>query len=340
MNATQCASLIVMHATSTVFVHTFSRVYVECRSLFSNNCEMMLHSAVEDDVWLANTRAISWLVAVQLLVAVFANVYLLRATSQRRFPVHWDTFRVVLRHSSVVDLSLCVAVAVVVIWSSLVLNNDTLTVSCACYTLDQVLLAGAVVVAGGIVACCRQVFVLILFDDETPLLREHRFRVVHLLRAVSVVAIVGVIIATVAKYLLSSFEMSLCFVLGTVPPRAGYLLVVPVVIHFGLGVAYVAQAKPSEAGRKQSPSVPSCKNLVEQSSLAVTDGCTEIGDTRWRRFNLEVNVGIITWFIMAASMVMAGLHGLPPSGGTLLLVSGCTASCSVWSAVSVFRYWT
>ena len=291
-------------------------------------------------MWLANTRAFSWLMATQLLVAVCANVYLLRATSQRRFPVHWDTFRVVLRHSSVVDLSLCVAVAVVVIWSWLVHNDDTLTVSCTCYTLDQVLLAGAVVVAGGIVVCCRQIFALVLFVDEAQLLREHRFRVVNLLRTVSVVAVVGVVIAAIVKHLLPSFEVSLCFVMGTVPPRVGYLLVVPIVVHVSVGVAFVAQAKSSEAGRRQSPSVPSCEKVVEQSSLTETDGRTKISDYRWRRFNLEVNIGIITWFIMAASMVMAGLHGLPPSGGTLLLMTGCTAACSVWSAVSVFLYWT
>ena len=75
----------------------------------------MLNSAAGDDVYLANKWMFSWLVATQLLVAVCANVCLLRATSQRRFPVHWDTFRVVLRLSGVVDLSLSVAVAVVVI---------------------------------------------------------------------------------------------------------------------------------------------------------------------------------------------------------------------------------
>ncbi|KAK2178185.1 hypothetical protein NP493_556g01017 [Ridgeia piscesae] len=299
----------------------------------------MLNSAVEG-MWLANIRAFSWLVSTQLLVAVCANVYILRATSQRRFPVHWNTFRVVLRHFSVIDLSLCIVVAVVVIWSWLVLNDDTLTVSCAWYTVDPVLLAGAEVVVGGIAVCCRQVYVLVLFSHEEPLLRENRFRVVKLLRTVSVVAFIGVVIATVAKCLLSSFEVSLCFAVWTLPPYAGYLFVVPVVVHIGLGVAFVVQAKPSEAGRKQSPAVNidvSCKKLVEQSSLTVQDGRAEIGDSRRRRFILEVNVGIITWFIMAASMVMVGL---PPSGVTLLLVSGCTASCSVWSAVSVFRYWT
>ena len=304
---------------------------------------MMLHSAVEDDVWLANTRAISWLVATQLLVAVCANVYLLRATSQRRFPVHWDTFRVVLRHASVVDLSLCVAVAVVIILPSWVLNDDTLTVSCTCYTLDQVLLAGAVAVAGGIVVCCRQAFTLVLFDDEAPQFRENRFRVVNLLRAVSVVAVVGLVIATEAKCLLPSFEWSLCVFVGTVPPCAAYLLVVPVVIHFGLGVAFVAQAKRSEDGRKQSPPVHidvSCEKLAEQSSLTVQDGRIEIGDSRWRRFILEVNVGIITWFIMTASMVIAGTLITPPSVDTLLIMIGCTTAFSVWTAISVFRYWT
>ena len=302
----------------------------------------MLNSAVEDDVWLANTRAFSWLMATQLLVAVCANVYLLRATSQRRFPVHSDTFRVVLRHSSVVDLSLCVVVAVVVIWSSLLHNDDTLTVSCTCYTLDQVLLTGAVVVAGGIVVCCRQAFALVLFDDEAQLLHEHRFRVVNLLRTVSLVAVVGVVIGTEAKCLLPSFEWSLCVFVGTVPPRAGYLLVVPVVIHIGLGVAFVAQAKRPGDGRKQSPPTHidvSCEKL-EQSSLTEQDGCIEIGDSRWRRFILVVNVGTITWFIMTASMVLSGTLLPPPSVDTLLIMTGCTTAFNVWTAISVFRYWT
>ena len=294
-------------------------------------------------MWLANTRAFSWLMATQLLVAVCANVYILRATSQRRFPVHWDTFRVVLRHSSNIDLSLCVVVAVVVMWSSLVHNDDTLTVACAWYNVDQWMLAGAVFVAGGIVVCCRQAFVLVLFNHEEPLFRENRFRVVNLVRTVSLVAFVVMVIAAAAKCLLSSFEVSLCFAVGTLPPHAGYLLVVPVIVNTALGVAFVVQAKPSEAERKHSPSVHidvSCNTLVEQSSLTVQDGRTEIGDSRWRRFILEVNVGIITWFMVAASMVVAGLHGLAPSGDTLLIVSGCTASSCVWSAVSVFRYWT
>ncbi|KAK2189260.1 hypothetical protein NP493_112g04030 [Ridgeia piscesae] len=303
----------------------------------------MLNSATED-VWLAGTWIFPCLVATQLLVAVCANVYLLRATSQRRFPVHWDTFRVLLRHASVIDLSLCVAVAVVVFWSSLVVINDnTLTLVCDCYSLDKMLLAGAVFVAGGVVVCCRQAFVLVLFNDEEPLLRENRFRVVNLLRAVSVVAVVGVVIAAVARCLLSSFEVSVCFVVGTVPPRAGYLLVLPVLVHIGLGVAFVAQAKYPETRRKQSPSVHidvSCEKLVEQSSLAVQEGHIELSDSRWKRFILVVNVGVITWFIVGASIFMAGVHSLPPSGGTLFLVSGCTAACSVWSAVSVFRYWT
>ncbi|KAK2172076.1 hypothetical protein NP493_994g00017 [Ridgeia piscesae] len=308
-----------------------------------HNCEKMTKTTAEGDEWLANTRTFSWLMAIQLLVAVCANVYLLRVTSQRRFSVHWDTFRVVLRHSSVVDLSLCVAVAGVVIWSSLVLNNDTLTVSCACYTLDQVLLAGAVVVAGGIVVCCRQAFVLVLFSDETPLLREHRFRVVNILRTVSVVAVVGLVIAALARCLLPSFEWSLCFVVGTVPPRAGYLLVVPVVVHFCLGVAFVAQAKPSEAGRKQSPSVHidvSCEKLVEQSLLTEQDGRTGLSYSRWRCFIVEVNVGINTWLTMAAAMVMAGTLLPPPTVDTLLVMIGCTAAFSVWTSISVFLHWT
>ncbi|KAK2192599.1 hypothetical protein NP493_26g05041 [Ridgeia piscesae] len=304
----------------------------------------MLNSAAEDGVWLAGTWMFSCLVATQLLVAVCANVYLLRATSQRRFPVHWDTFRVVLRHSSVVDLSLCVAVAVVVFWSSLmVVNDNVLTVLCDCYSLDQMLLANAVVVAGGVVVCCRQAFVLVLFNDEEPLLRENRFRVVNLLRAVSVVAVVAVVIAAVARCLLSSFDVSVCFVVGTVPPRAGYLLVLPVLVHIGLGVAFVAQSKCPETRRKPSPSVHMdvlCEKLVEQSSLAVPEGHIELSDSRWKRLILVVNVGVITWFIVGASIVMAGVHSLPPNGGTLFLVSGCTAACSVWSAVSVFRYWT
>ena len=293
-----------------------------------------------------NPRSFSWLVATQLLVAVCANVYLLRATSQRRFPVHWDTFRVVLRHASVVDLSLCVAVAVavVVIWSSLVVNHDPLTITPLCYSLDQMLLASSVVIAGGIVICCRQVFALILFNDEAPLLRDNRFRVVSLLRAVSVVAVVGVVIAAVVPCLLSSFQVSVCFVDdGTGPPRAGYLLVLPVLVHISLGVAFVAQAKCPEIGCKSSPSVHmdvSCEKLVEQLSPTAQDGYTELSDSRWKRFSLVVNVGTITWLTMGASIVATGVHGLPASGDTLVLVSGFTAACSVWSAVSVFRYWT
>ena len=57
----------------------------------------MLNSTAEDEVWLANKWIFSWLVATQLLVAVCANVCFLRTTSQRRFPVHLDTFRVVQR---------------------------------------------------------------------------------------------------------------------------------------------------------------------------------------------------------------------------------------------------
>ena len=293
----------------------------------------MLNSAAEDDVWPENPRSFSLLMATQLLVA---NVYLLRVTSQRRFPVHWDTFRVVLRHASVVDLSLCVAVAVVVIWSSLVVNHDPLTMTPLCYSLDQMLLASAVFIVGGIVICCRQVFALILFNDEAPLLRDNRFRVVSLLRAVSVVAVVGVVIAAVAPCLLSSFQVSVCFV--DVPPRAGYLLVLPVLVHIGLGVAFVAQAKCPDIGRKPSPSVHI--DNVEQLSPTAQDGYTELSDSRWKRIILVVNVGTITWFSMGASIVAAGVHGLPASGDTLVLVSGFTAACSVWSPVSVFRYWT
>ena len=286
----------------------------------------------------------SWLVAIQLLVAVCANVYLLRATSQRRFPVHWDTFRVVFRHSGMIDLSLNVAVAVVVIWSSLMINGDRLTVSCTCYTLYQMLLASGVVIFGGVVVvCCRQTFVIVLFNDEEPLFRENRFRVVSLLRAVCVVAVVAVVMAVVARCLLTSFDVSVCFVVGTVPPRAGYLLVLPVLVHVGLGVGFVAQVKCPDTGREQSSSADidvSCEKLVEQSTLAVQEGHIELSDSRWKRFILVVNVGVITWFIIGVSIVMAGVHNLPPSEGTLVLVSGCTAACSVWNAVSVFRYWT
>ena len=311
-----------------------------CQHIFIDY-ESMLNSAARDDVWPENPGSFSWLVATQLLGAVCANVYLLRATSQRRFPVHWDTFRVVLRHASVFDLSQCVAVAVVVIWSSQVVNHDPLTA--LCYSLDQMLLASAVVVAGGVVVCCRQAFVVVLFNDEEPLLRENRFRVVNLLRAVCVVAVVAVVIAAVARCLLSSFDVSVCFVVGTVPPRAGYLLVLPVLVHVGLGIVFVAQAKCPEIGRILSPSVNidvSCEKLVEQSSLAVQEGHIELSDSRWKRFILVVNVGVITWFVIGVSIVMAGVRSLPPSGGTLVLVSGCTAACSVWSAVSVFRCWT
>ena len=59
-------------------------------------------------VSLSSVRNFSWLVGIVLIVGVSANAYLVWLSARRRLSVRWETFSLILRYSSIVDMSLCV----------------------------------------------------------------------------------------------------------------------------------------------------------------------------------------------------------------------------------------
>ena len=298
---------------------------------------------------LASVRAFSWLEGALLVVGLCANVYLVRVTDRRRFPVRWDTFRLILRYSSVVDLSLCAVLASVIMWSNVLFDTGsdvTLSLQCTHFDLDSVHYCGGIVFASGVVAAARQVVMLFTFDHEVALLRQNRMRTVRLLKDVAVVGFFGFLGTIAIGNFAPNVDLLVCYVIVPMTSRAIYLLLVPIVVSVVIGLVFVSRAFGTDSETKvklRFSDDSSCNAKVVARSVTsaeVDDAPDEVSDSRWNRFVIVLHVAVLAWFIFAAAMAVAGVLMQQVSVDTLFLLTAATVLTSVWSAFAVIRHWT
>ncbi|KAI0229957.1 hypothetical protein LSAT2_019648 [Lamellibrachia satsuma] len=298
--------------------------------LWNNYEERIVNLDVEGDVWLPRIHTFSSLMAVLLGMGVLSNVYIFWITSRHRFPVRWDTIRLFLRYSSVIDVSLCCVLGSVALWPLVVLNigqAKTLTLQCARCDLNLVFSGGLMFLACGVLVVTRQVITMFMFEVEMALLRQNRKRTMKLLVTVAVAGAVGFVAWRLLEIHQPVIDLPLCFVDGSMLSRPIYLFLVPVAVNVVIGV--VVDAKETRAVVEQSP----------QSSEKET-GPTEVSDSHRKRIIVVLHVAAFTWFILATGMATAGVLTEPLNIYILFVLTGTTSLTSAWTAFAVFNYWT
>ena len=86
------------------------------------------------------------------VLGVCANAYVVWTSTGRRFPVRWQTFRLNLLCSSVINLSLCTFFASILLWPLVLLqtgSDTTLTKQCIRFQLENVQFSGVILVGSG-----------------------------------------------------------------------------------------------------------------------------------------------------------------------------------------------
>ena len=304
--------------------------YEEMRGKVSADGEMLLRSI----------PTFSALMGILLPIGFFANAYIIWLTTRCRFLIRWETFRLILRYSSVVELSLCVVLASVVLqpWVSFHAGSDVnLTPQCA--HIDKFLLFAACFVGSGVILISRQVNILLAFDQEFELFRQHRSRATKLCRDVAVSSVVCVIVSVLLRKMAPSIDLHLCFPVASTS-RGVHLLIVPVAVNVAMGVVVICRASSPVIDSKLQHGDTSCDKtkLIKQSAV-VDHVSAEVSDCRWKRFVVVLKVAVLTWFTIAAAMALAGVLLQPVSVDTLLATAAVSAFTGAWSVYALVRYW-
>ncbi|KAI0226816.1 hypothetical protein LSAT2_022688 [Lamellibrachia satsuma] len=302
-----------------------------------------VHLDLEREQLLPNLWTFSWLTAGLLLVGVSGNVYLVWVTTRRRFTVRWETFRLILRYSSVVDLSMCAVLASVVTWLYVVTytgNDVKLTLKCPLYDRQGLLWSGAILVGNGVVVAARQAVTLLAFDSEVALLNRNRMRTARLLRDVAVVGVIYFGALGLSTRFAHVVDRSLCYVVGAMSFRAVHLFLVPIVVTVIIGIVVVT--RPVAERQPPGDLLSDEATLTEPSSKAPEDDSAleEVSHSRWNRLVIVAHVALVTWFTTMAAMAAAGVLIEPVSADTLFVLTSCTSLTSAWSVFAVITYWT
>ena len=300
----------------------------------------------ESDVWLSSIQTFLFLMAV-LAVGFFSNVYIFWITGRRRFPVRWETFRLIIRYSSVIDLSLCAAIAWIVLRPQFLFHSGsdvTLTLQCARFDVDSAIFVCGMIVASGVVASARQAIILFIFNEEMALLNQNSWRTKKLVRDVAVVGFACFVLWFLLKRFVPDFAILLCFVTGGVTSRTIYVMFVPVVVNIALGVVAVARSIGPVTDNERHHSIGVVTgDLSREATLdeqAPRSSPAEVSGSRWKRFVIFMHVGLITWFIMTTAMALSGVLMASLDINALVLLSCFSAFTSAWNAFAVFAYWT
>ena len=298
-----------------------------------------VHFDPESELLLSRVRTSSWLTAGLLLIGVSANVYLVWVTTRRRFTVRWETLRLILHYSSVVDLSMCAVLASVFMWPYVVIYTGS-HVKCTLHDRESLLSRGAILIASGVVVVARQTVTLLAFQDEVALLHRNRMRTARLLRDVAVVGVVYFVASEMCKRFAPVVSWSLCYVVGAMSFRGVHLFLVPIVVTVIIGIVVVT--RPVAERQPPGDLLSDKATLTEPSSKApeVERAPEEVSDSRWNRLVIVAHVALVTWFTMMAAMAAAGVLTEPVSADTLFVLTSCTSLTSAWSVFAVIRYWT
>ena len=309
-----------------------------------NNYEEMIGNVSADgEMLLRSIPTFSALMGILLSIGFLANAYIIWLTTRCRFLIRLETFRLILRYSSVVELSLCAVLASVVLqpWVSFHAGSDiTLTLQCARFHIDNFLLFGACLVGSGVIVITRQVNTLLAFDQEFELFRQHRSRATKLCRDVAVAGVVCVIASVLLKKMAPSIDLPLCFVAVASTSRGVHLLIVPIVVNVAMGVVVISKASRPviDCERQQGDTWCDTTTLIKQP-VVVDHVSAEVSDCRWKRFVVVLNVAVLTWFTVAAAMALAGVLLQSVSVDTLLATTAVSAFTGAWSLYAVVRYW-
>lgn len=301
---------------------------------------------INDDPATRGIRTFSALVGVLLLTSVFANGFIIWLTTRRHFLVRWETFRLTLRYSKIIDLSLCAALAAAILWPWQMCHTGSdviVTVHCKHFGLEKVFYTGVFIAACGVVVVCRQVCMLYTFEHEAELLHQHSGRTVRLLRDVAVVGVVCFTASLFVKQLAPAFDVPLCFVVDSTTPRTVHLFLVPAAVTVVLGVAIAAHTSRAAADCERPQSQDLTKDDLSDKATLIEQR-SEMDEvpihSRRNRLVIVTNVAVLTWCLLLVAVAMAGLFLQPVSVNIMLTWTGCMALDSVWSAFSAVRHWT
>ena len=297
------------------------------------------------DVWFSGIRNFAGLTGALLLVGILANAYLLRLTGRNRFPLHWETARLSLRYSSVIDLSLCFVLVPVILWPWVNYQTDvSLTLRCTRFDVDHVSFFGFVLVCIGVVVVCRQVCMLNMFQHETPLINEHGGRTVKLLRDVVILGTVSAVSYLFLPKFAPDIHLICCFVDGWLTSRNVYLFPLPVAVNVILGVIILARRSPPEVdAERQQLTQTTCGDLPDKAidSLPVhVKRFEHMTHSQCDRAVILAWASLLTWCVLAASMALVGVLLQPSNVGTLFVVVSVSTLHSAWTVYAVSRYWT
>ena len=298
-------------------------------------------------------RNFAGLTGVLLLVGILANAYLLRLTDRSRFPVQWETARLSLRYTSVLDLSLCFVLVPVILWPWVNCQTGSyvhLTFRCAYCDAERLLFLGFILVGSGVDVVFRQVYMLNMFQlctlnmfqNETSLISEQGGRTVKLLRDVAVFGAVYIVGYLFLSKFVPDIHILCCSAEGWLTSE---LFLLPLAVNVILVVVVCARSSPPEVDveryhvTRTTSGDLSEKAIVSHPPHNVTSGLDKITHSRWKRFIIVAIAAVLTWIMFLATMVLWGVF-LHPSVGTVVVIGTVSALHSAWTAFYIFRYWT
>ena len=225
-------------------------------------------------------------------------------------------------------------------------SDVTLTLRCAQFDLKHVLRLGFVIVGSGVVVVCRQVCILNTFQHETSLINQHGGRTLKLLRDVVIVGAICVVSYLFLPNFAPDIHLSCCFVDGWMTSRTVYLFPLPVAVNVILGLIVFARTSPPEVdAERQNVTQTTGGDFTDKAidSLPLHDyenGFDKITHSRWNRCAIAASASVLTWFVLVAALALAGIILQPPNVETVFVMVTVSTLTSVWSACSLFRYWT
>ena len=300
-------------------------------------------------VSLSSVRNFSWLVGIVLIVGISANAYLVWLSARRRLSVRWETFSVILRYSSVVDMSFCILLASFVMWSSVVSyarSDMTMPFQCGDFKLENApIYCGFIVVSSWGIVAARQAIMLFTFEPELTVLQQNRMRVVTVLRDLAVSGVVCYLGAVLMANFGPDVHMRMCYVIGTtISSHAARMILGPsvVVVVIGLVVVDRSTRTDNKCIRQETldisdDSVNTAKDVERCMTTSLEHFPDQDGDSRWSKFVIMLRMAVVASVIMAAVMTLVGVLMHPASVHTLVVLAGSAALTSVWSVYVITR---
>ena len=297
-----------------------------------------------DESWSRGVWTVTGLASVLLLVGVLSNAYTLWVTATRRYAVRWETSRLTMRYSSVIDMSMCIILVSVVLWPWLLFQTGhdiDVTLRCTRVDLGKGFLGGLFLIASGTVVVCRQVNMLHTFDEEDALLQQHGWRAVKLMRDVVIVGVVCMFASSLLGRLIPHTDMELCLALGSPMPRAINLILVQVGVNIALGIIVVVTTKRPdvEAEKRENDEILPEKTMPVKPSDEFENASGVVPHSRWSRFVIVSSASVLTWILLAISLALTGLLMQPVDVGTFFVLVVYTAQVNAWSVFAIVRYW-